>query len=62
MVRRETLETVGYFDEDLFAYFEDNDWQQRILQSGEIILLWANPHYHKVSQPWALALPKQIIF
>src|ERR1700690_474863 len=30
MVKHQTLEKFGYFDEDLFAYFDDNDWMQRI--------------------------------
>lgn len=51
MVRRHTLERVGYFDEDLFAYFDDNDWQQRILKNGGTLFYHGGTHiYHKVSQ------------
>lgn len=59
MVRRETLETVGYFDEDLFAYFEDNDWQKRILQSGGKLFYCGTTHiYHKVSQTMGIGSPQ----
>lgn len=50
-VRRETLEKYGYFDENLFAYFEDNDWQQRILLGGGKLYYLGNSYiYHKVSR------------
>jgi len=59
MVRRETLESVGYFDEDLFAYFEDNDWQQRILKSGGKLFYTGQSHiYHKVSQTMGVGSPQ----
>lgn len=51
LVRREVLEKVGYFDESLFAYYEDNDLMQRIKKAG-----WKCGYdgrvgiYHKVSQ------------
>ncbi|MGA3291875.1 MAG: glycosyltransferase family 2 protein [Candidatus Microgenomates bacterium] len=51
MVKRHTLEKAGYFDEDLFAYFDDNDWQQRILKIGGALYYHGGTHiYHKVSQ------------
>lgn len=51
MVRRHLLEKAGYFNEDLFAYFDDNEWQQRILTSGGTLYYHGRTHiYHKVSQ------------
>jgi GT2 family glycosyltransferase len=34
LVKREALQDVGYFDERLFAYFEDNDWIMRAKKRG----------------------------
>jgi len=51
MVKRHTLEKFGYFNEDYFAYFEDNEWQQRILLGGGKLYYHGGAHiYHKVSQ------------
>ncbi|HKB88345.1 MAG TPA: glycosyltransferase family 2 protein [Patescibacteria group bacterium] len=51
MIKRHTLEKFGYFDEDLFAYFDDNDWQQRVLAGGGTLYYHGGTHiYHKVSQ------------
>ena len=51
MIKSGTLEKAGYFDEGLFAYFEDNDWQQRILQGGGKLLYCGSTFiYHKVSR------------
>jgi GT2 family glycosyltransferase len=59
MVRRHTLEKFGYFNEDYFAYFEDNEWQQRILQGGGLLYYCGNTHiYHKVSQTMGLGSPQ----
>lgn len=59
MVRRETLETVGYFDEDFFAYFEDSDWQKRILLTGGKIYYCGSTHiYHKVSRTMGIGSPQ----
>jgi GT2 family glycosyltransferase len=59
MVRRETLETFGYFDEELFAYFEDNDWQQRILLGGGTLYYCGSTNiYHKVSQTMGVGSPQ----
>jgi GT2 family glycosyltransferase len=51
MLKREVLEKAGYFEEKLFAYFEDNDWMQRIKDAG--FEMWYNGKtsiYHKVSR------------
>lgn len=59
MIKREILEKVGYFDESLFAYFEDNDWQQRILQSGEKLFYRGDTFiYHKVSRTSGIGSPQ----
>jgi len=59
MVRRHTLEKFGYFNEDYFAYFEDNEWQQRILRGGGQLYYCGNTHiYHKVSQTMGLGSPQ----
>jgi len=51
MVKREVLEKVGYFDERLFAYFEDNDFVNRIEKAGfEKWYCGEASVYHKVSQ------------
>jgi GT2 family glycosyltransferase len=34
LVRRQTVERVGGLDENIFMYFEDNDWCLRIRQAG----------------------------
>jgi len=34
MVRREVIDQVGGLDENIFMYFEDNDWCLRIRQAG----------------------------
>jgi len=34
MVRREVIEQVGGLDENIFMYFEDNDWCLRIRKAG----------------------------
>lgn len=51
MIKSEVLQKVGYFDERLFAYFEDNDFVNRVEKSGfkqyydgKVTI------YHKVSQ------------
>lgn len=51
MIKREVIEKVGLFEEDLFAYFEDNDLCMRIQNAG--YKLYYNGHtslFHKVSQ------------
>lgn len=59
MVKRETLEKFGYFDEDLFAYFDDNDWMQRILMGGGKLYFCGRTHiYHKVSQTMGIGSPQ----
>ena len=39
LIRRETLERVGLFDEDLFAYYEDADWSLRAREHGLPLLV-----------------------
>ena len=34
MVRKETMDHVGFLDEDYFFFFEETDWARRIKQSG----------------------------
>ena len=34
LIKREVLEKVGYFEEKLFAYFEDADWIERVKRAG----------------------------
>jgi hypothetical protein len=34
MVRRQAIDQVGGLDENIFMYFEDNDWCLRIRQAG----------------------------
>jgi GT2 family glycosyltransferase len=51
MIKREIIEKVGMFEEDLFAYFEDNDLCMRIQAAG--YKLYYNGHtslFHKVSR------------
>lgn len=51
MVRREVLEKAGYFNEQLFAYFEDNDWMQRIVGAGFELWYCGNTSiFHKVGR------------
>ncbi|MDO8638016.1 MAG: glycosyltransferase family 2 protein [Candidatus Daviesbacteria bacterium] len=51
LVKKEVIEKVGNFDEKLFAYFEDNDFLERVklvgfklFYNGQVFI------YHKVSQ------------
>ncbi len=51
LVKREVLEKVGYFEEKLFAYFEDSDWNERIKNSGFELWYAGNTYItHKVSR------------
>jgi GT2 family glycosyltransferase len=50
LVRREVLEAVGLFDEELFAYVEDTDWSLRARKQGLPLLVEpASRVRHKVS-------------
>ncbi|HEY7706527.1 MAG TPA: glycosyltransferase family 2 protein [Gaiellaceae bacterium] len=50
LVRREVLEAVGLFDEELFAYVEDTDWSLRARKLGLPLLVEpASRVRHKVS-------------
>ncbi len=42
MVRRAAMDQVGLLDENIFMYFEDNDWCLRIRQAGWRVVF--NPH------------------
>lgn len=51
LIKREILEKIGYFDDKLFAYFEDNDWMERIKIGGFEQWYAGNTYiYHKVSR------------
>jgi GT2 family glycosyltransferase len=51
LIKREVLEKVGYFEEKLFAYFEDNDWTERVYKAGfEKWYAGSTSIYHKVSR------------
>lgn len=51
LIKREVLEKVGYFEEKLFAYFEDNDWIERVKRQGyEQWYVGGTSIYHKVSR------------
>lgn len=55
LIKTETLEKFGYFNEDLFSYFEDNEWQQRILQGGGKLYYSGDTNiYHKVSRSFGI--------
>jgi GT2 family glycosyltransferase len=59
MVKKDTLEKFGLFNEDLFAYFDDNDWMQRILMGGGKLYFCGRTHiYHKVSQTMGIGSPQ----
>jgi len=56
LTKREVLEKVGYFEEKLFAYFEDNDWTQRVKNAGFEQWYCGGTHiYHKVSRTAGIA-------
>jgi GT2 family glycosyltransferase len=50
LIPRATIESVGSFDEALFAYFEDADWSQRAREAGlQLLVTPASRVRHKVS-------------
>lgn len=51
LIKREVVEKVGYFEEKLFAYYEDSDWVERIKKAGFEQWYTGNTYiYHKVSR------------
>jgi GT2 family glycosyltransferase len=51
LIKRDVFEKVGFLQEKLFAYFEDNDWIKRMTDAG--FEQWYNGTtyiYHKVSK------------
>jgi GT2 family glycosyltransferase len=51
LIKREVLEKVGYFEEKLFAYYEDADWIERIKNAGYEQWYAGNTYiFHKVSR------------
>jgi len=51
LIKREVLEKVGYFEEKLFAYFEDADYIERVKRAGyEQWYVGSAYIYHKVSR------------
>lgn len=51
LVKKEVIEKAGNFDEKLFAYFEDNDFLERVKKAGfELFYNGKVFIYHKVSQ------------
>jgi len=51
LIKREVLEKVGYFEEKLFAYFEDADWIERVKKAGyEQWYTGSTYIYHKISR------------
>ncbi len=58
MSRREVFEKAGYFDEVLFAYFEDVEWMLRVAQAGFLRMYAGNTEiYHKVSRTAGIGSP-----
>lgn len=51
LVKRSVLKDIGYFDDKLFAYFEDSDWIMRV-RSGGLKTMYDGRTgiYHKVSR------------
>ncbi len=51
LVKREVVENVGYFEEKLFAYYEDADWIERVKRAGYEQWYTGSAYiYHKVSR------------
>jgi len=58
MIKREVLEKVGYFDEDYFAYYEDNDYLVRLIRKGFKSFYNGKTFiYHKVSRTAGIGSP-----
>ncbi len=58
LIRREVLKEVGYLDERLFAYFEDNDWIVRVMRAGwKLVYDGRVGIYHKVSRTAGIGSP-----
>lgn len=59
LTRADILQKIGYFNEGFFAYFEDNDWQERILLSrGKLFYIGETAIYHKVSRTSGIGSPQ----
>ncbi len=51
LIKKEVLERAGLFDDNLFAYFDDSDFYQKVRASGFKIYYDGKTHvFHKVSQ------------
>lgn len=51
LIPRRIIDKVGVFDESYFAYFEDNDYQKRVLDAGfNQVYVGSTYIYHKVSR------------
>lgn len=51
LIKKEVIKKVGSFDNRLFAYFEDNDFSQRVINAGfKEVYDGSVSIYHKVSQ------------
>lgn len=58
LIKKEVLEKVGFFDEKLFAYFDDNDLSERVKMNGFIKYYCGKVAiYHKVSQTAGIGSP-----
>jgi GT2 family glycosyltransferase len=58
LIKKEVLEKAGFLDERFFAYFEDNDYQQKAIKKGfKLFYDGSTSIYHKVSQTSGIGSP-----
>lgn len=58
LVRRNVFEKNLFWDEDLFAYFDDNDFQERVKKAGfKLFYDGGVSAYHKVSRTSGIGSP-----
>lgn len=58
LLKKEVLEQAGFFDEKLFAYYEDSDFYQRVKRAGFTIYYHGQTAlYHKVSRTSGIGSP-----
>jgi GT2 family glycosyltransferase len=63
MVRRKTMQTVGWLDESFFFFFEETDWARRMRQAGwKVCMVPSAKIYHLQGQSVGHHVRSRILF